>query len=413
MKKAPTAKNEKQRLQELYQALILDTGEEKKFDDIAKLASFICGVPIALVSFVDSDRQWFKSKIGLEAKETPRDIAFCSHAILDQEVFEVEDATKDERFSDNPLVINGPRIKFYAGAPLVSNGQSLGTLCVIDTKPNKLSLEQKQALQILASQVMDLIELRKKNTQLKSAQEKLNTANESVRVRQQQFLTYARKHYSVELANGVIEQIVGPLDSIKTNAFKLLSEYGSKSDQPKGILTSASEIDAILARLEKLTSFEDSGDREHFKLASCVNSLLLMSKRLTDRYKIQIAMDIDPEHYVYASRFQISQVLLNLFRNSVESLTKVTNRDRIISFQVTDADINYELEFMDNGDGIPAEHVDTIFQPFTGDVSNDRPGLGLYISKGIMFQNGGDIFLKSAAHPTSFIVRIPKGSKRV
>lgn len=148
---------------------ILDTLAEQEFDDLTVLASQICQVPIALITLVDEERQWFKSKVGLQAEETPRDFAFCAHAILDTIPLIVPDASNDNRFSDNPLVTSSPNIRFYAGAPLTTDsGLNIGTLCVIDTVPRKLSEVQISSLNALARQVMAQMELRKNNLQLQS-----------------------------------------------------------------------------------------------------------------------------------------------------------------------------------------------------------------------------------------------------
>lgn len=158
----PIPPNETERLDALRQYHILDTLPEQAYDDITRLASHICGTPVALISFVDRERQWFKSKVGLDVAETPRDAAFCAHALGDpNDMLLVPDATRDERFAENPLVTGAPAIRFYAGAPLATpQGQVLGTLCVIDDKPRELSEEQKQALDALARQVMTQLEMR-------------------------------------------------------------------------------------------------------------------------------------------------------------------------------------------------------------------------------------------------------------
>ncbi len=158
----PTPANENVRLQALYRLGVLDTPHEEVFDRITRLACAVADVPIALVSLVDKDRQWFKSKVGLEATETPRDISFCGHAILGDGPFVVTDAQADPRFADNPLVTGGPEISFYMGIPLVvPGGQKIGTLCVIDSAARELDAEAMAALQDLAEMTMREMELRR------------------------------------------------------------------------------------------------------------------------------------------------------------------------------------------------------------------------------------------------------------
>ena len=167
--------DEEERLEVLKEHEILDTPPEREYDDITLLASEICGTPISLISLIDEDRQWFKSSVGFQESETPREIAFCAHAILDPfETMVVSDATLDDRFASNPLVTGDTNIRFYAGAPLLSKeNHALGTLCVLDSEPRQLTPRQIEALQALARQLSMRLELRRTTRLLQRANEEL------------------------------------------------------------------------------------------------------------------------------------------------------------------------------------------------------------------------------------------------
>lgn len=177
MKIAPLPADEQARLETLRKYDILDTEPETAFESMVQLASYICQTPIAAISLVDEDRQWFKAITGLDARETSRDVAFCAHAILQDETMVVPDATKDERFADNPLVTNAPDIRFYAGVPLsTSDGHHLGTLCVIDRVPRELSQAQLDAIRTLADNVMAHLDLRLSHRQIRQFVDDLQLA---------------------------------------------------------------------------------------------------------------------------------------------------------------------------------------------------------------------------------------------
>jgi class 3 adenylate cyclase len=184
--RAPVPADEAERIEELRQYHILDTTPEACYDDLILLASKICDTPVALMSLVDAQRQYFKSRIGLDATETPRDVAFCAHAILHTELMVVPDALQDQRFAENPLVTSDPHIRFYAGAPLITpKGHAMGTLCVIDRVPRTLSESQQEALQALGRQVVALLQLRMAKEQAERASEAKSELLTSLRAEQE------------------------------------------------------------------------------------------------------------------------------------------------------------------------------------------------------------------------------------
>lgn len=182
MSLTPIPFNEKARIRELHSLKILDTPAEQSYDELVQLAAQICEVPIALISLIDDTRQWFKAKVGLDVDETSREVSFCAHCIMDNEVLEVRDTFEDERFAANPLVTGDPKIRFYAGAPLYTkSGLALGSLCVIDRQPRQLTDAQRNALVILSKQVAAKMELRMANYELSYKNRELEDAHASLK----------------------------------------------------------------------------------------------------------------------------------------------------------------------------------------------------------------------------------------
>ncbi|WP_094555512.1 GAF domain-containing protein [Synechococcus sp. 1G10] len=219
--KAPRSEREEERLEALRDYRILDTPPERAYDDLTALAAYVCDVPIALISLVDSDRQWFKSKFGLEATGTSRDVSFCAHAILEDKILVVEDTHLDSRFAANPLVTSEPNIRFYAGVPLLSpEALPLGTLCVIDHEPRELSAAQIKALEGIARQVVSQLELRRVSARLALALEKINLIEELIPICSyckairndagywSSVETFIKQHSDVAFTHGVCEACI-------------------------------------------------------------------------------------------------------------------------------------------------------------------------------------------------------------
>ena len=245
MIKAPIPANDDRRLQKLKSYNILDTPSEIDYDEIVQLASEICETPISLMTLVDENRQWFKSKVGLEVPETSREVSFCGHAIHEDDVFLIEDATKDERFHDNPLVTSDPNIQFYAGVPLKSpDGFNIGTLCIIDHKPRKLNAFQLNALKVLARQIVNHLELRLQVNEIKNAYSELYEEREGY---------YKANKVYQRLLSIVSHDVRGPLNSfIQLVELYIQGEIGTEQFKElapnfqKNMKTTVSLLDTIV-----------------------------------------------------------------------------------------------------------------------------------------------------------------------
>ncbi|MEH2390312.1 MAG: GAF domain-containing protein [Nostoc sp.] len=223
--KAPLPDNEVQRIETLLQYKIFDTPSEGVFEEVTRLASYICQTPIALISLIDTDRQWFKSKVGMEAQEIHRDLAFCAHAILQPDVLIVPDATNDERFAANPLVTSDPNIRFYAGVPLINPEEyALGTLCVIDYVPRELTPDQIEALRTLGRQVIKQLELRRNLASLVLV---TNKGKQTQRVRKQFFKRIAA---GFSLASAILV-LIGVVSDQNTKSYTNNGSIGKNTSK--------------------------------------------------------------------------------------------------------------------------------------------------------------------------------------
>lgn len=377
---AKTPNNEFERLNVLNSYNILDSLPEEEFDAITRIASNICGTKIALVSIVDENRQWFKSHHGLDATETPRDIAFCAHSIMQpNELFIVNDATKDERFHDNPLTTEYPNVVFYAGAPLNSpEGFPLGTLCVIDNHPKELNKNQKESLLLLAEQVVRLLELRKKNKDLEISNNKNIKLNEQLNN-----FAYRLTHDLKSPINGVSFL----LDVLKEDH----QDYYNNNASAKEYIDLISDRIVYMNNLvneilnyTKVTS--DNIVLESFNLKELLESIV---KNIDFENKILLnAIETNVE--INTSKIGLLQIFQNLISNS----RKFSDEDKVeIDVQLSEDEFFYHLKFMDNGPGIEKQYWKKVFQMFeTLDNSdNNNTGIGLATVKSIINRLGGKI----------------------
>ncbi|GAC21457.1 hybrid sensor histidine kinase/response regulator [Paraglaciecola arctica] len=398
MKIAPPTPNEAARLKALYDYDVLDTDAEKIFDDLTQLAAQICDTPITLISLVDPNRQWFKSKVGLDAEETSRDIAFCAHAIHQKEIFEVQDTLKDQRFFDNPLVTSAPNIRFYAGTPLVSHdGHAIGTLCVIDDKPNKLTSDQRQALEVLGRSVISQMELRKKIKELKQAN-----------IHKTEFLSNMSHELRTPL-NAIIGFSRLMLDDIDIEHHKLpakFSEYISHIDYSGkrllSVVNSVIDLNKIEAgmmqvQIELTCIREFIKDLEGMLAITATEKDVAFSINVSDNLPTHLAID----------QAKTSQIITNLVHNAI----KFTDSGKWVKVEFSLSNENFVISVADQGAGISSIDQTKLFGKFqqVGQAkSSEGSGLGLSIIQGLVELLGGTIkVLSTLGSGSIFKVMLP------
>ncbi|PKV64639.1 GAF sensor signal transduction histidine kinase [Polaribacter sp. Hel1_33_96] len=382
MKPANIPPNEAKRLKNLKSYHILDTLPEEEYDAITKIASVICNTPIALISIIDESRQWFKSKHGLNATETPREFSFCAHSILQpDELFIINDARKDKRFFDSSLITSDLNVVFYAGAPLNSSeGYSLGTLCVIDNEPKKLNNTQKESLSLLAKQVVTLLELRKKNRELAESNKQNLKLNEQLND-----FAYRLTHDLKSPINGVNFL----LDVLKEDHFELFKN--TKAEEYVSLISNRIlYMDNLVTKILKDSKVASENIiYEKFNVKDLVDSI-----RINIDFENKLLINSEPlDIEVYSSKIGLLQIFQNLISNS----RKFSDEENvIISIRCKEDLDSYHFVYEDNGPGIQEQYWNKVFKMFEtlDNTGNNNTGIGLTTVKSIIKRLGGKIELK-------------------
>jgi len=392
--------NEIDRVNVLTDYGLMDSGKDPDFDAIAEIASGICGIPIALITFIDESRQYFKSHIGTDFTENLREFSFCTHAIAStEEIMIVEDARKDTRFANNPMVTGPTKVVFYAGVPLVSEqGYALGTICVLDQQTHTLSSSQIQALKSLAEQIVDKIELKRKVASLELANEELLNANVLIQ----------------KFASMAAHDIKNPLSSILLTTELLKKGALSNNDTRALRLTEVniSSTKSLISLVEEMLEYSRAPELLFARKQKInITSLFERIKTLTtipDNFLINFQSTLTE---LYFSSIAIEQILLNLLSNAIRYNEK---QQAIVQVKLSEDLTHYILSVTDNGNGIAEENFEKIFETNFTLRSNDQfgaksNGIGLSTVKNLVTTLNGTITVESVVtEGSTFLVHLPK-----
>lgn len=401
MKLNPENITEQQRINALRKLKILDSGREKEYDDLVELAAMICNTPIALISLIDENRQWFKSSIGMDVCETELRFSFCNHAIkFEGEIFEISDARTDDRFKDNPFTFGEKPVIFYAGVPLRYNENFvLGTLCVIDHEPRLLTDLQRKALTNIAHQVVKLFEMRNNNNGLRETQKLLREKNSQLK----NFAGVVSHDMKMPLASMILT-----IDMLKTKYASILDESGM--DYLRNLKGSAFKLSDYVTNI--LAHYESDAITEENSLERFeINDLL---EDIVEMLDIKEDCEINfpkKNQKIYCNRIALEQIFLNLIGNAIKYNDK---HNIVIDLQVEEDEVYYHFTVRDNGMGIPKEEQHKIFDLFSTAAEKDRRGhkgngIGLSTVKKLIHNLGGSIDLQSEVGKfTSFHFQVEK-----
>jgi two-component system NtrC family sensor kinase len=397
---APIPENDTVRLETLYKYAILDSQPEQGYDDVTELASYLCGTPFATITLVDKERQWFKSELGFGTNETGRADGFCACALLQPETLIVEDTLKDPRFCQNPFVLGGPKIRFYAGAPLIApNGHILGTVCVFDTKPRELSAGQIKALQSLARQVMALLEAR---LQL------IENGRAAAALMQTEKLAAVGR-----VASSMAHGINNPLEAVTNLLY--LSRLETEPGRVRDWLDQADqELRRVAVIANQTLRFHKQASKP--RAITCGDlfstTLLVFEARLRNS-GIAVEKRKRANEPVECFEGDVRQVLGNIVANSIDAMP-IGGRLLVRSREGTDWKTGRKglvLTIADSGLGMDPEAQRRKFEAFYSTKGIGGTGLGLWMSAEIMHRHEGTIRIRSSqssfAHGTVATLFLP------
>ncbi|MWB95200.1 response regulator [Flavobacterium sp. GA093] len=387
----PIPHNEPERLAALKRYNILDSLPNHAFDDATKLVAYICGVPIAHISFIDESRQWFKSEIGIGVTEVPREISFCQYTIMESEMVEIPDTHTNERFKDDPNVIDGFKIRFYAGIPLTTpDGYNIGTICAIDHVSKELNDNQRNALSIIAKHVINQLELGTKNIDL-NTQKKIA-----------QRAVHAKDNFLANMSHEIrtpLNAIIGFTDLLAQTKLDTVQRDYIESVQIAGenLLLIINDI----LDLSKIESGNLKIDEQPFHLKKTLKHVYnLLKVKVPKDIEFNLFLDAEMPEVVIGDQGRLNQILVNLTGNAL----KFTEEGEVtISVKkLEETEDRYALRFSvkDTGIGIPENKLKTIFERFTqAEESTTRrfggTGLGLNIVKQLVELQDSKIQVKS------------------
>jgi len=400
MIKPTIPKNEKERLDALLVNRLLTGGSHPEFDDIVDLAAYICDTPISLISIVGRNQQRFIGNHGLPVNSTERSVSFCAHAINNiHEPLLVEDATKDSRFSENPLVLGDPNIVFYAGFPLATaDDYALGTLCVIDNKPKKLNDRQKRGLNFLTKQIIRFFELRRIVGEAEEREKLLEQAvsglEEYTAIVAHDLKTSLR---NIEISTELLKKRhEGNIDDV-------CQEY--LDNIQRETFDSIRFINDMLKFSKSVYTFNES--RESVDMNKLIK-IICYKLKIPKKFKVILPSDLP---VLYTSRTAIQHVFENLMQNSVKYMDKAKPK---IEIRYRSKKNSHNFKVIDNGCGIPKSRQESVFNLFdrvpVDNVENENSsGVGLAIVKRLILLLGGKVKIKSkAGKGTQFNIKIPK-----
>ncbi|KAF2338471.1 GAF domain-containing hybrid sensor histidine kinase/response regulator [Flavobacterium tistrianum] len=393
-KNYPIPENELQRLAALKRYNILDTLPDDAFDDATRLVSYICGVPIAHISFIDEDRQWFKSEIGIGVSEVPREITFCNYTILDTEIVEINDTHVNERFKDDPNVTGGFNVRFYAGVPLTTpDGYNIGTLCAIDHEVKELNDNQRNALSIIAKHVIAQLELGTKNNQLYTQRKIAERA------------VLARDSFLANMSHEIrtpLNAIIGFTDLLaQTELDDTQRDYiGSVQIAGENLLLIVNDI----LDLSKIESGNLTIETESFNLKKTLKHVYsLLKVKVQKEVEFNLFLDAELPDMVIGDQGRLNQILVNLIGNALKFTNEGEVTVSVKKTEETEDSYSFKFSIKDTGIGIPKDKLETIFERFTqGEESTTRTfggtGLGLNIVKQLVELQKGEVHVKSTVN---------------